>query len=231
MSLSSAAKACGGSSRGSMGRSRSPMMPMRTSASIIRLRLRAFPARLRHGLRPFPATLSYLSAEALLVQKWAAPIGSHGFTIGICWRGNPNIKADPARSIPLACFTKLTQIDGVRLISIQKIEVCAAGETLPGLILLGEDFDAGTDAFIETAAVMQNLDLIITCDTSIAHLAGALGRPIFVLLKQVPVWRWLLDREDSPWYPTMRLFRQKQRGDWAEVFDRVAQALQNFFNL
>jgi ADP-heptose:LPS heptosyltransferase len=99
------------------------------------------------------------------------------------------------------------------------------------LILLGEDFDAGTDAFIDTAAVMQNLDLIITCDTSIAHLAGARGRPAFVLLKQVPDWRWLLDREDSSWYPTMRLSRQKQRGDWAEVFDRVAQALQNFFNL
>jgi ADP-heptose:LPS heptosyltransferase len=73
----------------------------------------------------------------------------------------------------------------------------------------------------------QNLDLMITCDTSIAHLAGALGRPVFVLLKHVPDWRWILDREDSPWYPTMRLFRQKERGDWAEVFDRVEQAVRS----
>ena len=72
---------------------------------------------------------------------------------------------------------------------------------------------------------MQNLDLIVTCDTSIAHLAGALGRPVWILLKQVPDWRWLLEREDSPWYPAMRLFRQKARGEWAEVFDRVAEAL------
>ena len=92
--------------------------------------------------------------------------------------------------------------------------------------MLGDDFDAGPDAFIDTAAVMQNLDLIITCDTSIAHLAGALGRPVFVLLKQVPDWRWLLDREDSPWYPTMRLFRQKTRDDWGEVFERLAQAVE-----
>ena len=116
-------------------------------------------------------------------------------------------------------------MEGVRLISIQKMDGCADGESLPGLTMLGEDFDAGADAFIDTAAVMQNLDLIITCDTSVAHLAGALGRPVFVLLKQVPDWRWLLDREDSPWYPTMRLFRQKERGDWDEVLERVAQAV------
>ena len=160
------------------------------------------------------------------MENWAARIGPQGFRIGICWRGNPNVKADPARSIPLACFAKLAQMDGVRLISIQKMDRCADAESLPGLTVLGDDFDAGPDAFIDTAAVMQNLDLIITCDTSIAHLAGALGRPVFVLLKQVPDWRWLLDREDSPWYPTMRLFRQKTRDDWGEIFERVAQAVE-----
>ncbi|HUB63326.1 MAG TPA: glycosyltransferase family 9 protein, partial [Methylocella sp.] len=182
---------------------------------------RAFKTR----LATIPAEFSYLTAEPSLVQKWAARIGSQGFRIGICWQGNQNVNADPARSIPLACFAKLAGLDGVRLFSTQKMEGSAKAAVLPGLIPLGEDFDAGPDAFIDTAAVMQNLDLIISCDTSIAHLAGALGRPVFVLLKQVPDWRWLLDREDSPWYPSMRLFRQKERGDWDEVFDRVAQAV------
>ena len=91
---------------------------------------------------------------------------------------------------------------------------------------LGDEFDAGPDAFVDTAAVMQSLDLIVTCDTSVAHLAGALGRPVFVLLKKIPDWRWLLDREDSPWYPTMRLFRQSERGDWRDVMARVGAAIE-----
>src|SRR5262249_9502887 len=90
---------------------------------------------------------------------------------------------------------------------------------------LGEDFDSGPDAFIDTAAVMTSLDLIITSDTAIAHLAGALGRPTWVALKSVPDWRWLLDRDDSPWYPTLRLFRQPQRDDWGSVFVKIEQEL------
>ena len=90
---------------------------------------------------------------------------------------------------------------------------------------LGDDFDAGADAFIDAAAAIAHLDLIVTCDTSIAHLAGALGRPVWVALKQVPDWRFLLDRDDTPWYPNMRLFRQAERGDWDEVFERIAAAL------
>jgi ADP-heptose:LPS heptosyltransferase len=92
---------------------------------------------------------------------------------------------------------------------------------------MGADFDAGADSFVDTAALMQSLDLIVTCDTSIAHLAGALGRPVFVLLQQVPDWRWLLDREDCPWYPSMRLIRQSQRGDWSEPMSRAAEAIRN----
>ena len=188
--------------------------------------LSSLPRAFKTRLATIPANMSYVRAETSLVEKWAARIGSPSFKIGICWRGNPNVKADPARSIPLACFGKLAQTGGVRLISVQKMAGCADAESLPGLTLLGEDFDAGPDAFIDTAAVMQNLDLIVTCDTSLAHLAGALGRPVYVLLKQVPDWRWLLDREESPWYPSMRLFRQKERGDWNEVFERVAQAVE-----
>ena len=90
---------------------------------------------------------------------------------------------------------------------------------------LGPDFDAGPDAFVDTAAVMMNCDLIITSDTAVAHLAGALGCPTWVALKYVPDWRWMLDRSDSPWYPTMTLYRQKNSGDWACVFNALNQDL------
>lgn len=191
---------------------------------------RAFETR----LATIPARASYLRAEDTLAQKWAAHIGPQGFKIGICWRGSSNIKADSARSIPLSCFASLSDIAGVRLISLQKMDddliseesAAAVGPSL-WLECLGADFDAGPDRLIDAAAAMQNLDLIITCDTSIAHLAGALGRPVWVLLKEVPDWRWLLERDDSPWYPTMRLFRQKKRGDWPEVFRRVARAMRD----
>jgi hypothetical protein len=114
---------------------------------------------------------------------------------------------------------------GIRLISLQKGEgyeqIASAGfaaETREGL-------DDGPDAFLDTAAVMMTLDLIITSDTSIAHLAGVRGRPVWVALRRVPDWRWMLDRADSPWYPTMRLFRQRDDGEWASVFAAMAAAL------
>jgi ADP-heptose:LPS heptosyltransferase len=96
---------------------------------------------------------------------------------------------------------------------------------------LGDDFDSGPDAFIDTAAAMSNLDLIITPDTSIAHLAGALGRPTWVALRYVPDWRWLLDRDDSPWYPTMRLFRQGSEGDWKSAISKIEQELRSLVRL
>ena len=90
---------------------------------------------------------------------------------------------------------------------------------------MGDDFDRGPDAFLDTAAVMAGLDLIVSSDTAIAHLAGALGRPVWVGLKYVPDWRWLLDRPDSPWYPTMRLFRQESDGNWNSVFANIERGL------
>jgi len=122
----------------------------------------------------------------------------------------------------------LADVPGIRLISLQRHDGLEQLGSLPdGLRIetLGDDLDAGPDAFIDTAAAMQNLDLVITSDTSVAHLAGALGRPVWVALQHVPDWRWLLDGEECPWYPTMRLFRQSRRGDWAGVFDRMAAQL------
>lgn len=116
----------------------------------------------------------------------------------------------------------------MRLISLQKADESAELNDLPpGMAVeqLGADFDAGPDAFIDSAAVMQALDLVISSDTALAHLAGALGRPVWTVLKYVPDWRWLLDRNDTPWYPTMRLFRQPAPGDWTSVFAQISAAL------
>ena len=168
---------------------------------------------------------AYLSAEPELASRWAANIRSTGFKIGICWQGNPQSRIDVGRSIPLRAFHKLSLIPGVRLISLQKNYGLDQLSDMPGGMKvenLGEDFDAGRHAFVDSAAVMEHLDLIITSDTSVAHLAGALGRPTWVALKHVPDWRWMLDRRDCPWYPTMRLFRQRTPGDWASVFHDIS---------
>jgi tetratricopeptide (TPR) repeat protein len=170
----------------------------------------------------------YLAANAGRVAAWRERIGTHGRRIGIAWQGNPVAAVERGRSIPLREYLPLAQVPDVRLISLQKHHGLEQLATVPdGLRIetLGEDFDAGPDAFIDTAAVMQCLDMVITSDTSVAHLAGALGRPVWVGLQHVPDWRWLLEGEDCLWYPTMRLFRQTRRGDWSGVFARMAEQL------
>jgi tetratricopeptide (TPR) repeat protein len=182
---------------------------------------RAFGTRLEN----IPAAIPYLQPEESLREKWAARIGSHGFKIGVFGQGNLHPEADMARSIPLDAFACLAALPNVRLISLQKGAGTEQLARLPaGMVVetLGADFDAGPDAFVDTAAAMSHLDLIVTCDTSIAHLAGALGSRVWVALKQVAEWRWLRDRADSPWYPSMRLFRQSEPGDWSELFARIA---------
>jgi tetratricopeptide (TPR) repeat protein len=172
-----------------------------------------------------PAHIPYLVPEASLVARWRWCIGDGGFKIGICWQGNPLSKNDVERFIPLRCFAPIAALPGVRLISLQKTHGLNQLPNLPAQMsveTLGEDFDAGPDAFVDTAAAMFSLDLIVTADTAVAHLAGALGRPVFAAHKLVPDWRWMLERSDSPWYPTMTLYRQTRRGDWDEVFARIA---------
>jgi len=188
--------------------------------------LMSLPHRFGTELASIPAPVPYLAAEDDLIARWKARIGEHGFKIGITWQGNPEGKIDRGRSIPLAEYIPLSRLPGVRLISLQKTHGLEQIPTLPpgtGVEVLGDDFDAGPDAFVDTAAVMANLDLIVTSDTSIAHLAGALSLPTWVAIKHVPDWRWLLEREDSPWYPTMRLFRQQTDGDWKSVFAKIGQ--------
>jgi tetratricopeptide (TPR) repeat protein len=172
-----------------------------------------------------PASVPYLFAESEAVQRWRARLGDHGFRVGIAWQGNPARREDGGRSIPLDHYLALASVPGVRLISLQKD--AGTDQLSPALPIetLGNDFDSGPDGFVDTAAVMMHLDLVITSDTAVAHLAGALGRPVWVALRAVPDWRFMLDRSDSPWYPTMRLFRQTVRDAWPPVFDAMRTAL------
>jgi tetratricopeptide (TPR) repeat protein len=190
--------------------------------------LMSLPYGFQSSLDTVPAPVSYLRPEPSLVSKWAGRIGGEGFRIGVGWHGNKFINLQ--RSIPLSCFAPLAAIDGVRLISLMKdydtIEMEAAGNrfTIEGL---GNDFDSGPDSFVDCAAAMENVDLVVTSDTAIAHLAGALGRPVFLALKHVPDWRWLMQRDDCPWYPAMTLFRQAEKGDWKPVFERIASSVES----
>jgi hypothetical protein len=170
----------------------------------------------------------YLTAEPTLIARWRDRIGSDGFKIGLCWQGNPQGRIDYGRSIPLAKYAPLASVPNVRLISLQRSHGLEQLAHLPSAMTvetLGE-FDSGNDAFVDTAAIMHGLDLVITSDTAIPHLAGALGRPAWVALKHVPDWRWMLERSDSPWYPSLRLFRQPAPGDWDSVTTAMAEALE-----
>ena len=190
--------------------------------------LLSLPLAFRTTFGNIPAETPYLGAEPERVQKWRVRLGDHGFKIGVAWQGSKAGKIDIGRSFALTEFLGLSQLPNVRLISLQKNEGVEQLEQLPDgmrVETLGDDFDAGDDAFLDAAAVMENLDLVISSDTAIAHLAGALARPVWLALKQVPDWRWMLDRADSPWYPTMRLFRQQTMGDWRGVFTDIECAL------
>src|SRR6516165_518900 len=175
-----------------------------------------------------PQNGPFLAAEPERVAAWRERLGTHGFKIGIAWQNAGGSYLDKLRSIPLHEFAVLADIPAVRLISLQKgrgVEEIAAVDFADRIETPGEAFDAGGGAFLDTAAVMMNLDLIVSPCNSIAHLAGALGRPTFVALMHVPEWRWLLNRDDSPWYPATRLFRQSSAGDWPGVFARIADAI------
>lgn len=173
-----------------------------------------------------PAPIPYLKADPARVAAWRDRLPGDGLRIGIVWQGKPGTGVDRGRSYALEQLAPVARVPGVTLVSLQKGFGLDQLDRLPqGMKVetLGTDFDEGPDAFTDTAAVMQHLDLIISSDTSVAHLAGALGRPVWVPLKFAPDWRWMRDREDSPWYPgTMRLFRQSKPGDWAGVFERLA---------
>src|SRR5262249_19269542 len=169
-------------------------------------------------LESVPAEVPYVEAEPQLVEAWRERLGSYrGFKVGIVWQGNPDHRMDRYRSTRLTQFAPLARLPGGHLFSLQKgpgVEQLAA-LTDPFPVT---DLGSGLDDFRDTAAVLKNLDLVVSVDTSVAHLAGALGIPVWVALHFPAEWRWLMGREDSPWYPTMRLFRQTSPGQWEDVF-------------
>ena len=187
--------------------------------------LLSLPGLLRTSLNTIPAEVPYLFAEAGLVQQWRAELGPvAGFKIGIAWRGSPALGNDRARSFALSCFESLANLPGVCFFSLQKGPGAEEVQNLGGRFPVTE-VGSRLDDFMDTAAVLKQMDLVIACDTALAHLAGALGTPVWVAIPFACDWRWLVDRDDSPWYPTMRLFRQRRPGDWAGVFDEMRIAL------
>ena len=188
----------------------------------------SLPYALGTRLDTIPSRVPYLPAPSeQLVQAWKNRLeeqtsGRARLRIGLVWAGNPQHDNDRNRSIPLQTLLGIMQTDAT-FVSLQK-DLRAGDKALlahSGVI----DLTSQLTDFAETAALLSCLDLIITVDTSVAHLAGALARPTWVLLPFVPDYRWLLDREDSPWYPTARLFRQSQRRDWSGVVERVRDEL------
>ncbi len=180
-------------------------------------------------LESIPARVPYLHADAGKAVRWRARLADAAVAcrVGLVWASQSEHRTAPAKSMPLAKFAALGGVEGVRFYSLQKGE--AAGEALQAPRELRiEDLSADLADFSETAAVVANLDLVISVDTAVAHLAGALGKPVWTLLKFAPDWRWLLVREDCPWYPTMRLFRQVRPGDWGAPVEALAKALAAF---
>jgi hypothetical protein len=180
-----------------------------------------------------PRTVPYLAADAAAVAAWLARLSElPGLHIGLCWAGNPRRDHPPAhaidrrRSITLAHYAPLAGVAGVHFVSLQKGAPAAQTATPPAGLRI-DDWTHELNDFADTAALIEALDLVITVDTSVAHLAGALGKPVWILNRFDSCWRWLTQRDDSPWYPTARLFRQPKPGDWDSVIDKVVAALRD----
>ena len=177
----------------------------------------SLPLALDAALETIPAAVPYLSAEPDLARAWRARMGqAAGLKVGVAWAGGRATASDGQRSIPPERLATLLAAPGVRWFSLQKDELAPAGVI---------DLMADAGDFADTAALIEGLDLVITVDTAVAHLAGALGKPVWLLDRFDPDWRWLTGRRDSPWYPTMMIYRQPKPGDWTHVIEAVLEHL------
>jgi hypothetical protein len=187
--------------------------------------LLSLPFLLGTTLADLPADVPYLEADAALSAQWESRMHAGGaLRVGVVWAGSTGYKNDRYRSLPLSTMAPLARLPGIALYSLQLGGAARelAGEVFGTAIC---DLTAGIRDFADTAAIIANLDLVISVDTAVAHLAGALGKPVALLLPASCDWRWLAGRTDSPWYPSMRLFRQADTGDWRGVIKGVATAL------
>lgn len=184
---------------------------------------RAFGTR----LDTIPNEVPYLRADPHGVARFRSRLSGDDLKVGLVWRGNPEKTGDAQRSLAPDLLKPVLEVEGVRFVSLQKEPV--AGD-LDGIRRTSrcDDWSAELGDFADTAALIEALDLVISIDTAVAHLAGALAKPVWVLLPFVPDWRWLSAREDSPWYPTACLFRQASPGDWPGAIARLAEALRGF---
>lgn len=188
--------------------------------------LPSLPRIFRTTVESIPRRVPYLSVSDQLREAWRERVGraSSTYKVGLAWAGSPGHLNDLNRSCRPDLFLSISRISGLQLFSLQK-DVPSRWErsrdTFPLIDLMAEVGD-----FSDTAALIMNLDLVISVDTAVAHLAGALGKPVWTLIPYAPDWRWMLNREDSPWYPTMRLFRQPAPGDWQSVIRCVSKELE-----
>ncbi len=196
-------------------------------AADVRAPLFSLPRLLGVTLEALPGPTPYLTADPALVALWKARLDAvapgPGPRIGVVWSGNVKAKVDRGRSVPLAAFEPLARAIGAPLISLQKgygLDQLDDAAATFSVRALGGDYDSGD--FADTAAVIMNLDLVVSCDTAVGHLAGALGRPAWLALNARSEWRWLYDRTDSPWYPSLRLYRQPSPGDWRGALEAMA---------
>jgi hypothetical protein len=186
--------------------------------------LMSLPLALKTTIETIPSEVPYITVRKNAVEKWRSKLGAQKLRVGIAWAGNPDFVNDRDRSILLKNILPVTRVDGVEYFSLQKDLRHGDDELLnanPYIVRVDKEIND----FEDTAAIMMSLDLVISSDTSIVNLAGALGRPVWVLLPFMSDWRWLLDRDETPWYPTARLFRQSSTGDWTTVLDDVRTAI------
>jgi len=184
--------------------------------------LLSLPLLCKTTLDTIPAKVPYIAVEPRLVQQWKEKLHDRKLRIGLSWAGNPQNERDHLRSCPLSIFSPLSQLDDIVFYSLQKeIYNKTVNHAETFLIDLTEEIKD----FADTAAIIESLDLVISVDTAVVHLAGALGKPIRILIPYSPDWRWMLDRKDSPWYPSMRLFRQPSFGDWESVIADIKDEL------
>jgi tetratricopeptide (TPR) repeat protein len=192
--------------------------------------LMSLPCAVNTTVTSIPAEIPYLRAEPALVAKWSARLNSSSafLKVGLVWAGHPR-SASPAtaqmdrrRSFELDTYSPLFEVKGVSFYSLQQDQVVPVND------LPVTDFAGQFEDFADTAGLVEHLDLVITVDTAVAHLAGAMGKPVWLLSRFDGCWRWMLDRDDSPWYPTMSIFRQQSPGDWASVIGRVKESLERY---
>lgn len=189
------------------------------------IHLMSLPRIFNTSIDNIPNKIPYLKADYEIIKKFQDKFDSKDFKIGIVWAGNPKHENDKNRSTTYEKFKSLKDIPGVKIFSLQK--GAASNQLNDDLVI---DLKEEIVDFADTAAIIEKLDLIISVDTSVAHLAGAMGKNIWTLISYKPDWRWLLNRNDSPWYPGMRLFRQKKPGEWEPLFNKIKIEIRNILN-